>query len=165
MQKILLKIGLKVTALIMAVLGIFIVSDAVAKVGFLPGNGSGNSRVSASVGNTCSGYALSKPKCENEACKAGWNCSSCSNAKGKYYKCTPKDTPAGYTVGLQKCPKTCQEYSYKGFTGNKINGRCVDISNCSPTALSEDARDFEYHYGVSINGNQITYLNRTGYKN
>ena len=135
-----------------------ICTDAYAGVSFLPGSGtkSAGRQVQA---NHCTGYNLRNKKCENEACAVGWNCESCHNARGTFYACTPRKCEDGYTPGLTSCP-TCQQYSYKGFAGNRICGKCTAISNCS----SSGSQSFTYVNSVNISGKNINKIEKTGYK-
>ncbi|MBQ8481357.1 MAG: hypothetical protein IJ532_02345 [Alphaproteobacteria bacterium] len=147
---------------LVAVLGLFVCFDATAGVQFLPGSGaSGNIR--ASRGNPCTGYNLTSAKCAGKACSIGWNCLTCTNAKGKYYKCTELKCEAGYTAGKVSCPP-CQKYEYKGFAGNRICGRCAIINGCLENAEGEEYTSFKYVIGVSVNGNKINNLEETGYR-
>ena len=122
--------------LYLLVLAIFIYStSAQARVCFLPGGiCPGDTGPKTTTGTTnyddpktpqggdCTGFNLTQIKCKGQACEEGWNCESCTNAQGTFYKCTPKTTPAGYTPGLEKCQTACQRYSTpespNRFTGN-----------------------------------------------
>ncbi|MBQ4399695.1 MAG: hypothetical protein II830_00210, partial [Alphaproteobacteria bacterium] len=106
--------------LYLLVLAIFIYSTSVqARVCFLPGGlcpgdkapsnttGAANPEQRTPQGGDCTGFNLTQIKCKGQACEEGWNCESCTNAQGTFYKCTPKPTPPGYTPGLEKCNTAC----------------------------------------------------------
>lgn len=130
-----------------------------AKVNFLPGSSGSRSAGRAIQGNPCTGYNLRSKKCEDEACKPGWNCDSCTNARGTFYKCTPRSCEGDFKAGTMSCA-TCQEYTYKGFSGNRICGKCTQISNCT----SSGSQSFTYTNGVSIKGKNINKIEKTGYR-
>lgn len=155
------KQNLRAMALV-AVFGLFVCYDATAGVKFLPGSGaSGNVR--ASRGNPCIGYNLTSAKCAGKACSVGWNCLTCTNAKGKYYKCTPLTCEAGYTPGKVSCAP-CQKYEHKGFAGNQICGKCSVINGCLESGEGEGYTSFQYVNGVVVSGNKITNKEETGYR-
>ena len=41
----------------------------------------------APQGGDCTGFNLTQIKCKGQACEEGWNCESCTNAQGTFYKC------------------------------------------------------------------------------
>ena len=141
-------------------------SEASARVCFLPGGRCLNEfmvaggRAVQSV--SCDGYNLTQIKCENKACEIGWDCESCTNAQGTFYKCTKKPTPEGYTPGLEKCSSSCQKYTWEGFTGNQINGRCEDLegyTSIKPNPCSTYIIP-DYTCGVNIEGTEIKELTK-----
>lgn len=137
-----------------------------ARVSFLPGTGSqprsaANQGVRRSNGNQCSGFSLRQKKCEGMACSAGWDCQSCSNAQGQFWKCTPKKCSGDFKAGKTSCGD-CEQYSYDGFAGNQICGLCTAIANCTTTPSSNS---FSYVNRVKINGANIEKINKTGYRN
>ena len=150
-------------AVLVVVLVAFACFEAMAGVQFLPGSGK-NGNVRASRGNPCMGYNLTTPKCAGKACKVGWNCQSCTNAKGTYYKCVPLacDTVNGYVAGRSSCAP-CQQYEYKGFAGNQICGKCNIINGCLETS-GENTQPFQYVIGVTINRDKINNEKKTGYR-
>lgn len=154
-----LKCSIKLTALALVLVGLCC-GDALAGVNFLPGSGAGGS-----VRNqrTCAGYNLREPKCNGKACAAGWKCSSCNNAIKTLYKCEQLPTPDGYTAGKQSCAP-CQQYSYSGFSGNLINGKCEIIDGCLESASGSGYTSFSYLNGVTISGNSIEKITKTGYR-
>lgn len=153
------KFLLKSAALVLSVL---VYAEAYAGVQFLP-NGGAAKNVRNKQGNPCMGYNLSKPKCENMACAAGWNCASCTNARGTFYKCTQYKCESGYAAGKTSCA-SCQQYAYNGFAGNQICGKCENISNCLTSASSDDYTSFEYVNSVTISGKNVIENKKTAYK-
>ena len=73
--------------------------SAQARVCFLPGGmcpGGGSLDGKRAIqSEQCLGYNLTQVKCKDQACEIGWDCESCTNAQGTFYKCTPKPTPSG----------------------------------------------------------------------
>ena len=142
-------------------------SSAQAKVCFLPGgkcpgDASPSSVIRAVQGDQCLGYNLTQIKCKDLACEIGWDCESCTNAQGTFYKCTKKPTPPGYTPGLEKCPSPCQKYTWSGFTGTQINGKCEDIADYTATKPNP-CRTYitpDYTCGASIAGAEVNDLTK-----
>ncbi|MBR1600624.1 MAG: hypothetical protein IJ677_03510, partial [Alphaproteobacteria bacterium] len=66
-----------------------------------------------------------------QACEEWWNCESCTNAQGTYYKCKERSTPEGFKEGLYECKTPCQAYTHSGLTGNLVNGNCCSLRCCS----------------------------------
>ena len=117
-------------------------------------------------GGDCTGFNLTQIKCKGQACEEGWNCESCTNAQGTFYKCTPKPTPTGYTAGLEKCQTACQRYSTpeapNRFTGNQINGRCDPIPDYTATKPNP-CRTYitpDYVCGIKISGASVSNLTK-----
>jgi len=136
--------------------------NAWAGVQFLPGSGaSGNVR--ANHGNSCIGYLLTQPKCNNQACSAGWSCTKCVNDKGSFYKCYQLRCNSGYTPGKIGCPP-CQKYEHSGFSGNLICGKCTIIDRCLESASGDGYTSFEYLNSVTISGNDVIEHMETGYQ-
>ena len=150
---------------------IFYSTTAESKVCFLPGGlcpGELNSgSVVAVQGDQCLGYNLTQRKCSGQACEEGWECESCENGQGKFWKCTKKPTPASdecggdpnkaWEPGLEECTKNCQRYDYCSFTGNKINGKCTsipDYTDTKPAACNVYIKP-NYVYAVSIEGSNV----------
>ena len=153
-------------------------SDAYAKVCFLPGGrcvgearnsnsgsgggigGFGDGGIPGIQAEQCLGYTLTQIKCKDQACEEGWNCESCTNAQGTYYKCTEKPTPDGYTKNKYECDTPCQAYEHSGFTGNQVNGKCTPIAGYSTTKPAEctSFQTPDYVYGVEVYGNKIEDL-------
>ena len=138
--------------------------DAYAKVCFLPGGKCPGDAMMSSVtavqGNQCLGYTLTQIKCKDQACEEGWNCESCTNAQGTYYKCTEKPTPPGFTKGVNECSTPCQAYEHSGFTGNQINGKCTQIPGYSTKkpAVCTTFQTPDYVYGIRVSGNNMEDL-------
>ncbi|MBR1601036.1 MAG: hypothetical protein IJ677_05595 [Alphaproteobacteria bacterium] len=149
---------------LVSVLGILICFDATAGVKLLPGSGaSGNVR--AKQGNPCAGYNLTTKKCDKKACAIGWDCLSCTNAKGTYYKCTQKscDVTDGFVAGRTSCAP-CQQYEYNGFAGNQICGKCSIINGCLENGNGDTYTTFQYVIGVTIKDDKVNSVQRTGYR-
>ena len=137
-------------------------TQACARVNFLPGNGGARTKNvgRAASGDSCSGYNLRQKKCDGLACSSGWNCQSCTNAQGQHWKCTPNKCTDGYTSGKTSCGD-CSQYSYNGFAGNQICGKCTAIDNCTSTP-NEDS--FTYLNKVRVNGTNVEETKKTGYR-
>ena len=147
---------------------LFTYSTADAKICVLPGGQcSGDDPGPGVDSDPCDGYNLDREKCtdsegNHEACYVGWDCSSCTNASGTHYKCTAKEPPAGYEPGLEECTTPCQLYTFNGFSGNKINGKCTPISGYT-TQDPGDCYTYtmpDYVYKVNISGASVTEVTR-----
>ena len=140
----------------------FICAEASSAISFLPASGNKTGEFRAAIEDACSDYVLSEPKCDGKECAEGWVCESCSNATGMHYKCEQVKTPDGYIAGVTTC-NPCSEYFHNGFTGDLINGRCIQIKDCSE---NEDVKHTPFHYinGVEVGDDEMTYFEKTGYK-
>lgn len=145
------------------VLGVFVCSEAVSAIKFLPASGNDTGGFRAVIDDSCMDYPLLAPNCQGKKCEQGWICDSCTNSVGTYYKCEPAITPVNYTAGVTSC-EPCNEYLHNGFTGDLINGRCVVIDGCMENALNGSYEPFQYVIGVEVSDTGITYIEKTGYK-
>ena len=132
--------------------------SAQAKICFLPGGVCPETTAATSVravqGDQCLGYNLTQVKCKDQACETGWECESCTNAQGTFYKCAKKPVPEGCTAGLEKCPSPCQKYTQCGFSGNQITAKCEDIADYTSVKPSPCKRYVtpDYVCGAVIDG-------------
>ena len=158
-----MKSEIKFTKILITVASIyFITSQASARISFLPAaQDTGGFR--ENIYDSCSDYELTEPPCKGRPCEIGWICESCINKSGTYHKCEPKETPLGYTAGLTSC-EPCNAYSYLGFSGNLINGKCTPIENCIDKAETPEQPTFKYVSGVKTEEDLITNIESIGYR-